>query len=82
MTNLLIVILIKNIRAMFLRYHREAHYNFNNCNTIEKLNIILNPSTTTDRWFSPGTPVSSTNKTDRHDIAEILLNVAFNSITL
>jgi hypothetical protein len=24
-------------------------------------------------WFSPGTPVSSTNKTDVHDIAEILL---------
>ena len=24
--------------------------------------------------FSPGTPVSSTNKTDRHHIAEILLN--------
>jgi hypothetical protein len=24
------------------------------------------------RWFSPGTPVSSTNKTDRHDITEIL----------
>jgi hypothetical protein len=23
------------------------------------------------RWFSPGTPVSSTNKTDRHDITEI-----------
>jgi hypothetical protein len=21
-------------------------------------------------WFSPGTPVSSTTKTDRHDIAE------------
>ena len=28
------------------------------------------------RWFFPGTPVSSTNKTDRHDITEILLNVA------
>jgi hypothetical protein len=27
-------------------------------------------------WFSPGSPVSSTNKTDRHDITEILLNVA------
>ena len=26
--------------------------------------------------FSPGTPVSSTNKTDRHDITEILLKVA------
>jgi hypothetical protein len=22
------------------------------------------------RWFSPGTPASSTNKTGRHDIAE------------
>jgi hypothetical protein len=28
------------------------------------------------RWFSPGTPVSSTTKTDRNDIAEILLKVA------
>jgi hypothetical protein len=24
-------------------------------------------------WFSPGTPVSSTNKTDCHNITEILL---------
>ena len=28
------------------------------------------------RWFSPGTPASSTTKTGRHDIAEILLKVA------
>ena len=34
------------------------------------------------RWFSPGTPVFSTNKTDRHDIAKILLKVALNTITL
>ena len=27
-------------------------------------------------WFSPGTPVSSTNETDSHDITEILLKVA------
>ena len=27
------------------------------------------------RWFSPGTVASSTAKTDRHDIAEILLKV-------
>ena len=32
--------------------------------------------------FSPGTPVSYTNRTDRHDIAEILLKVALNTITL
>jgi hypothetical protein len=28
------------------------------------------------RWFSPGLPVYSTNKTDRHDLTEILLKVA------
>jgi hypothetical protein len=27
-------------------------------------------------WFSPCTPASSTTKTGRHDIAEILLKVA------
>jgi hypothetical protein len=32
------------------------------------------------RWFSPSIPVSSTNKTDRHDIAKILLKVALNTI--
>ena len=31
------------------------------------------------RWFSPGTPASSTIKTRRHDIAEILLKVALNT---
>jgi hypothetical protein len=31
-------------------------------------------------WFSPGTPFSSTNKTARHDIAEILLKVALKAI--
>jgi len=34
------------------------------------------------RWFSPGTLVSSTNKTDRHDTAEILLKVALSTINL
>ena len=32
------------------------------------------------RWFSPGTPASSTTKTDRHDIVEILLKVVLNTI--
>ena len=30
-------------------------------------------------WFSAGTPASSTSKTGRHDIAEILLKVALNT---
>ena len=33
----------------------------------------------TRRWFSP---VSSTNKPDSHDLTEILLKVALNTITL
>jgi hypothetical protein len=32
----------------------------------------------TGRWFSPGPPVS--NKTDRHDITEMLLKVALSTI--
>ena len=31
----------------------------------------------TGQWFSHGTAVSSTNKTDWHDVAKILLKVAF-----
>jgi hypothetical protein len=34
------------------------------------------------RWFSPGIPVSSTIKTDRHDKTEIVLTVVLNTITL
>jgi hypothetical protein len=31
------------------------------------------------RWFSLGAPASSTTKTGRHDIAEILLKVALDT---
>ena len=34
------------------------------------------------QWFSLGTLVSSTNKIDSHDISEILLKVALNTITI
>jgi hypothetical protein len=35
----------------------------------------------TGLWFPPVTPVSSTNKTDRHEITEILLKVTVNTIS-
>ena len=43
---------------------------------------VISFSVTCDRTvrFSPGTPVSFTNKTVRHDITEILLKVALNTI--
>jgi hypothetical protein len=34
-----------------------------------------------DQWFSPDILVSSTNKTGCHNITEILLKVALNTIT-
>ena len=34
----------------------------------------------TGQWFSPGTPVSSINKTNHHDITEILFKVALSTI--
>jgi hypothetical protein len=39
-------------------------------------------SLATGQWFSLGTAVSSTNKTDHQDITEILLKVALNTINL
>ena len=36
----------------------------------------------TGLWFSPSTPVSSTIKTDSHDITVILLKVTLNTLTL
>jgi hypothetical protein len=47
-------------------------------NTIK--DVSSNP--TQARWFSPGTPVFSTNKTDRHGINAVLLKEALNTITL
>jgi hypothetical protein len=38
----------------------------------DKAYQLLSPG----RWFSPGTPASSTTNTGRHDIIEILLKVA------
>jgi hypothetical protein len=71
-----------------------SFYWWGNCN---QTNIINKPSrrgvldtTLCDKvcqwlvagqWFSPGTLVSSTNTTDRHDITEILLKVALSTIT-
>jgi hypothetical protein len=31
------------------------------------------------RWFSPGTPASSSTKTGHHDVAEILLKVVLST---
>ena len=44
-----------------------------------KLTMVASDKVYHGRWFYPGTPASSTSKTGRHDIAEILLKVALNT---
>ena len=44
--------------------------------------IKFNLSLATGRLFSPGTPVSVTNKTYLQDITQLLLKVALNTLTL
>jgi hypothetical protein len=82
---------------MFYKVAWFLHIVLDNILLVNKQNLIYKPNpyyvfdTTlsdkmyqwlaTGRWFSPDTPVSSTNTTDRHDIAETLLTVVLNTIT-
>ena len=58
--------------AISAYYHQSS----NPVHSMQHYVIII----ATGWWFSPGTPVSSINKTDRHNITEILLKVALNTI--
>jgi len=61
----------------FITYRVVSNYlNDSKFARLTKINQLLAHG----RWFSPGTPASSTTKTGRHDIAEILLKVALNTI--
>ena len=67
-----------------LRQFNPATYQCSACNKPDKiLNIFIIEIYSSDYylWFLTGTLVSSTNKTDRHNIAEIVLNVALNTIS-
>jgi hypothetical protein len=44
--------------------------------------VFICPLLAAGRWFSPGTPGSSTNKTDHHNTTEMLLKMALNTIAL
>ena len=45
------------------------------------IKLVNDLNIATGRWFSPCTSVSSANKTDLHEITEILLKVALNTIS-
>jgi len=64
-------------------YHHQS-CEFESCSWQDVLDTTLCDKVcqllATGQWFSPGTPVSSTNKTDCQEITEILLKVALNII--
>ena len=50
------------------------------CTRLAAANGIVYQLLAHGQWFSPGIPASSTTKTGRHNIAEILLKVALSTI--
>ena len=61
----------------FITYRVVSNYlNDSKFARLTKINQLLAHG----RWFSLGTPASSTTKTGRHDMAEILLKVALSTI--
>jgi hypothetical protein len=47
---------------------------------LDDFHFIIRQLLAHGQWFSPGISASSTTKTGRHDIAEVLLKVALNTI--
>jgi hypothetical protein len=62
--------LMLKVRILFMARYTLQHY---------VIKFVMNCGRS---WFSPSTPVSSINKTNRHDITDIVLKVALNAITL
>ena len=60
------------IRARLCKYRKE-------CTRLAAASDKVYQLLAHGRWFSQGTPASSTTKTGRHDIAEILLKVSLNT---
>jgi hypothetical protein len=90
----LLVLYYKVLYNSFVYYsvvcYSILYYSVLYCGSMLLSSILLNMASmfydgchyvlVTGRWFSLGSPVSSTYKTDRHDITEILLKVALNTI--
>jgi hypothetical protein len=71
----------KNVMARTRKYYLKNHYLWQGVLDITLYDKVCQ-WLVTGQWFSLGTPISSTNKTDSRNIAEILLKVALNTITL
>ena len=77
---------MNNLSKLLFYNHFNSFYNYllvHFCRQLfhsQKYKIFSLDFHTTGRWFSLAALVSSTNKTDSHDITEIMLKVALNTI--
>ena len=85
--NLLFMFLFKHYRVYFNTLNRNKFIHLSAHSEVYSIHhyvikFVSDLRVATGRCFSHGIPVSLTNKTDRHDIAETLLKVTLNTITL
>ena len=76
-THIFLHVLLRRYEKNYIYEVREHLLNYRNTTLHDKVCHWL---ATGRWWFSPGTLVSSTNKTDSHDITDILLKVVLNTI--
>jgi hypothetical protein len=83
-TEILLKVVWNTIKSFFFKLFQELPpFDISIIHIFRKRSMVtLMRYDLTGRWFSLATPVSSTNKTDHHDITEILLKVVWNTITL
>ena len=64
--------------AISAYHHLRCEFEFHSCRCVLDTTLCDKACQrlVAGRWFSKVTPASSTNKTDRHDIAETLLKIA------
>ena len=74
---ILVLECFRGIVSIYTHTVNSLHWIIYYCNYKRTLSCIIRQRA--GRWFSP---VPSTNKIDRHDITEMLLNVALSTITL
>ena len=75
--------ILKWAKFIIKKYSKFVKIQMSSYNALTSYNCNFNSVCqwlATGQWFSPGTPISTTNKTDHHDITEIFLKVALNTI--
>jgi hypothetical protein len=72
------VVLFTTTYAISAYHHLRCEFEFHSCRCVLDTTLCdkVSQQLVVGQWFSKGTPASSINKNDRHDITETLLKIA------